>query len=446
MTTRELLEQAKAAEPSLLTATEEKRNEALRAMADELLWDADEILAENEKDMEQARGVIPEVMLDGLLLTSGRIQAMAETILEVESQPDPLGKVLMEKTQPNGLQIRKCSVPIGVIAIIYESRPSVTSDAAALCIKSGNTCILRCGPGALGSANAIVNALRKGLEKANLPQDLIQLVQETTRESAAELMTANDYVDLLIPRGGPRLIRACKENATVKCLETGAGICHIYVDQYASESKALRIVENAKTSKPSAGNAADVCIVHSRIAEKFLPLLRDRLIDERISSGATPVTLRLDERAAGILMNGNEKKGKVEEDLLDPLEEVLMEEPEHFLAKAVPSDFETEFLNYTLAVKVVDSLEEALDQIDRNSTGYADAIITEDRETAELFLRSVDSAAVYVNASTRLTAGDQFGIGSELGVSTQKLHARGPIGLEELTTYKYLIYGDGQIR
>ncbi len=445
MTTGEILKKAKEASMSLLTAGEEQRNEALRDMADALLWDTDEILSENEKDMEKARGVIPDIMLDGQLLTSGRIQAMAETILEVEGQPDPLGKVLMETERPNGMCVRKCSVPIGVIAIIYGNRPLVTSSAAALCIKSGNTCVLRCADAAYGSVRAIVRALRNGLEKAQLSPDLICLIEDTSRESAMELMTANGYVDLLIPRGGADLIRVCTENATVSCLETGAGICHIYIDQAADFSKALRIIDNAKTSRPGAGNAADVCLVHSAAAGEFLPLLQKRLIDDRISSGATPVELRLDERAAEILMNGSEARD-TGTDLRERLEAELMGQTDHFLVKAKPEDFDTEFLGYTLAVKIVDSLEEAIAQISAHSTGYADAIITQDGEAAEKFLRCVDSAAVYVNASTRLTEGEQFGLGCELGVSTQKLHARGPIGLEELTTYKYEIQGDGQIR
>ncbi len=445
MTTQEILEQAKDAEPSLLTADAGQRDEALRAMADALLWEADEILEANRRDMEAALGVIPEVMMDNLRLSSGRIQAMAEEILQVASLPDPLGRVLMEKERPDGLQIQKISVPIGVIAVIYESRPKVTSDAAALCIKSGNTCILRCGKAAFASAGAIVNALRKGLEKADLPQDLIQLVQDSSRQSALDLMTAKGYVDLLIPRGGTDLLRACAKNATVSCLQTGAGICHIYVDRYASGSKALRILDNAKTTRPGAGNAVDVCIVHSEIAEKFLPLLRARLIDERISNGATPVELRVDERAAKILVGDGELR-HAGNNPLDRLEAELSGETGDFLVCAEPSDFDTEFLGYTLAVKVVDSMEEAIRHISRHSTGYADAIITENQDLAERFLREVDSAAVYVNASTRLTEGEQFGMGCELGVSTQKLHARGPIGLQELTTYKYLVRGDGQVR
>ncbi len=445
MTTEMILKQAKAAAPSLLSATTDQKNDSLKAMADALLWDADEILAENQKDMELARGVISEVMLDRLLLTSGRIQAMAEGILEVVSLPDPVGRVLRETRRPDGLLIQKCSVPIGVIAIIYESRPNVTSDAAALCIKSGNACILRAGKEAFYSANAIVRALRKGLQTAGLNEDLIQLVQDTTRQSARELMTANGYVDLLIPRGGAGLIRSCLENATVNCIETGTGICHVYVDQAADQEMALRIVENAKTSRPSVCNAEEVCVVHSKIAETFLPKLKERLIDERISDGATPVELRLDKKAEEILTGSSmteedRESGSV---LMDPEPET---ETARYLVPASPQDFDTEFLDYILAVKVVDSLEEAIAHVSAHSTGHSDAIITEDEQAASQFVRSIDSAAVYVNASTRFTDGGEFGLGCEMGISTQKLHARGPMGLEELTTYKYIIHGNGNIR
>ncbi len=445
MTTEEILRRAKDASPQLMLATEEQKNEALRAMADSLFWDADEILSENEKDMNQARGVISEIMLDRLLLTSGRIQAMAEEIMDVASLPDPVGRILMETNREDGVSIQKRSVPFGVIATIYESRPNVTSDAAALCIKSGNACVLRCGKEAIHSATAIVKVLKKGLAKAGLSEDLIQIVEDTSRESALELMTANQYVDLLIPRGGAGLIRSCMENATVNCIETGTGICHIYVDQDADLRKALRVVENAKTNRPAMGNAAEVCVVHEGIAEAFLPLLKEQLIDERISSGATPVELRLDERSAQIL-TGSMCGRDTDESRFARIQAELNGETEHFLVPAGPEDFDTEFLDYVLAVKVVDSLDDAIAHILAHSTGYSDAIITENKDAAKKFVCGIDSAAVYVNASTRLTEGEQFGMGCTMGVSTQKLHVRGPIGLQELTTYKYVVLGDGQVR
>lgn len=511
MTTAEILKRAKAAAPELQTATTEQKNAALKEMADALLWHADEILSENEKDMERAKGTISEVMRDRLRLTSGRIQAMAEGILDVVALPDPVGRVLKRTERQGGLLIEKCSVPLGVIAIIYESRPNVTSDAAALCIKSGNACVLRGGKEAFLSANAITNALRDGLKKAGLSEDLVQLVQDTTRASANELMTANGYVDLLIPRGGAGLIRACVENATVSCIETGTGICHVYVDRAANQEMALNIIENAKTSRPSVCNAEEVCVVHRDIAEAFLPKLKERLIDERLQNLETPVELRLDERAAEILIGQEDfsreataDAGLSEQNSSEMADAVISEEPvltgyfdrsellsaretekdagtatqagkqdsglpmadpEHpvtshlqrirdgiqggagqLLVPAGANDFDTEFLDYILAVKVVDSLDEAIAHISAHSTGHSDAIITEDQEAADRFTRSIDSSAVYVNASTRFTDGGEFGLGCEMGISTQKLHARGPMGLEELTSYKYIIHGNGNIR
>ncbi|MCD8338384.1 MAG: glutamate-5-semialdehyde dehydrogenase [Lachnospiraceae bacterium] len=484
MTTAEILKRAKAAAPELQTVTTEQKNAALKEMADALLWHADEILSENEKDMERAKGTISEVMRDRLRLTSGRIQAMAEGILDVVALPDPVGRVLKRTERQGGLLIEKCSVPLGVIAIIYESRPNVTSDAAALCIKSGNACVLRGGKEAFLSANAITNALRDGLKKAGLSEDLVQLVQDTTRASANELMTANGYVDLLIPRGGAGLIRACVENATVSCIETGTGICHVYVDRAANQEMALNIIENAKTSRPSVCNAEEVCVVHRDIAEAFLPKLKERLIDERLQNLETPVELRLDERAAELLIgqeesvweaaaDGSELLSAQDAEQSDGIAEetekqdasLPMANPEHpvathlqrirdgiqggagqLLVPAGANDFDTEFLDYILAVKVVDSLDDAIAHISAHSTGHSDAIITEDQEAADRFTRSIDSAAVYVNASTRFTDGGEFGLGCEMGISTQKLHARGPMGLEELTSYKYIIHGNGNIR
>ncbi|MCD7714906.1 MAG: glutamate-5-semialdehyde dehydrogenase [Lachnospiraceae bacterium] len=427
MTTQEILIKAKAAAPSLLTTDTEQKNNALKAMADALLWHTDKILEENKKDMERSRGTISDVMRDRLLLTDGRIQAMAEGILNVAALPDPVGRTLQRVERPDGLLIEKRSVPIGVIAIIYESRPNVTSDAAALCIKSGNACVLRGGKEAFLSANAITNALREGLAKAGLSEDLVQLVQDTTRQSSMELMTAKGYVDLLIPRGGAGLIRACVENATVNCIETGTGICHVYVDRDADQEMALRIISNAKTSRPSVCNAEEVCVVHQDIAQEFLPKLRKRLVDDRLANLEVPVQLRLDERAMTILSDQASQLSNI-------------------LVPAGPDDFDTEFLDYILAVKVVDSLADAIAHISAHSTGHSDAIVTKDDAAAEQFTRSIDSSSVYVNASTRFTDGGEFGLGCEMGISTQKLHARGPMGLEELTSYKYIIHGNGNIR
>ncbi|MCD7739321.1 MAG: glutamate-5-semialdehyde dehydrogenase [Lachnospiraceae bacterium] len=418
ITTTEILTRAKAAAPSLLTASTAQKNQALEAMAAALLAQSEHILTENQKDMERARGHISDVMLDRLLLTKARIQAMAEGITAVAKLPDPVGRILKETVRSDGLIIQKRTVPMGVIAIIYESRPNVTSDAAALCIKSGNGCILRGGKEAFLSANAITEAMRDGLKTVGLNPDLVQLVQDTTRQSSMELMTANGYVDLLIPRGGAGLIRACVENATVNCIETGTGICHVYVDKAADLDMALNIINNAKTSRPSVCNAEEVCVVHSAVAEQFLPLLKARLVDERTTAGLTPVELRLDERAAQIIPG----------------------------VHAGAQDFDTEFLDYILAVKVVDSVEEAIAHISAHTTHHSEAIITNNTATADFFTQCIDAAAVYVNASTRFTDGGEFGLGCEMGISTQKLHARGPMGLEELTTYKYIIQGNGHVR
>ena len=418
MTTREILQAAKAARPALQGADTQQKNAALLAMADALEAQTAEILAANAQDMEAARGTISEVMLDRLALTKDRIAGMAEGVRQVAALPDPVGRVLRTVERPNGLVIRKVAVPMGVVAIIYESRPNVTSDAAALAVKAGSACVLRCGKEAHRSAAAIVEALRSGLQQAGLPRELVSLVEDTSRQSATELMTAVGLVDLLIPRGGAGLIRSCVENATVNVIETGTGICHVYVDKDADLDMALSIVENAKTSRPSVCNAEEVLLVHSAVAADFLPRLRQRLVDDRAAAGKPPVELRLDSRAAAIIPG----------------------------TPAGPEDFDTEFLNYILAVKVVDSLEEAIAHISAHSTGHSDAIITANADTAGRFTALVDSAAVYWNASTRFTDGGEFGLGCELGISTQKLHARGPMGLEELCTYKYVITGEGQVR
>lgn len=418
MTTAELLENAAKQKRTVATATEAQRNEALERIADAITENADKIIAANAIDLENARGTISDVMLDRLALNEKRVKAMADAVRDVAKLPDPVGREIEETTRPNGLKITKVSVPIGVLAIIYESRPNVTSDAASLALKSGNVCVLRGGKEAINSNKAIVEALREGLKKAGLPEDAICLVTDTTRNSSTELMTAVGKVDLLIPRGGAGLIRACVENAKVPCIETGTGICHIYIDADADLKKALDIVENAKTSRPSVCNAAEVCLVHEKIAKEFLPLLRERLVTDRKGKGLTPVELRLDEKASKII------PGVI----------------------AGEKDFDTEFLDYIMAVGVVKSVDEAIGHIALHSTGHSESIVTENAETAKKFTSETDSAAVYVNASTRFTDGGEFGLGCEIGISTQKLHARGPMGLRELTSYKYVILGNGQIR
>lgn len=415
MTTLDILKQAKAAKSELAKLGSEDKNNALLAMADALEENCAAILEENKKDVEAARDKITDVMIDRLSLDEGRIKGMADGIRDVVKLPDPVGRVLSRVELSNGLIVEKTAVPMGVVAIIYESRPNVSSDAAALALKSGNVCVLRGGKEAFRSANAIVNALRSGLKKLGLCENFINMVQDTTRQSSTELMTADGYIDLLIPRGGAGLIKACVENATVPVIQTGTGICHIYVDDDADLDMALNIIENAKTSRPSVCNAEEVLLVNSKIADKFLPMLKKRLVDGRKEN---PVELRLDERAARIIDG----------------------------TKAGEKDFDTEFLNYILAVGIVDSVEEAVRHIGEHSTQHSDAIITNNDAHAAEFTRDVDSAAVYVNASTRFTDGGCFGLGCEMGISTQKLHARGPMGLCELTTYKYIVKGNGQIR
>ena len=418
MTTLEMLKNAKAAWPELATAGTEKKNAALMAMADALEKDCAAILEANAADVEAARGSISDVMLDRLRLDEKRIAGMADGVRQVAKLPDPVGRVITRVDRPNGLTIEKIGVPMGVVAIIYESRPNVTSDAAALTVKSGNACVLRGGKEAFRSADAIVRAMQRGLKQAGLPETLVQLVQDATRQSANDLMTAVGLVDLLIPRGGAGLIRACTENAKVPCIQTGTGICHVYVDASADLDMALNIIENAKTSRPSVCNAEEVCLVDAPVAGRFLPMLKRRLADDRAAKGLVPVELRLDERAAAIIPG----------------------------TPAGPKDFDTEFLDYILAVKVVDGVDEAVKHIARHSTGHSEAIIARDGAAQARFVAGVDSAAVYVNASTRFTDGGEFGLGCEMGISTQRLHARGPMGLEELTTYKYVVHGDGQIR
>ena len=399
-------------------ATSDIKNTALVAMAMALEKRAPSILTANATDMEAARGTVSDVMLDRLALSPERIADMADGVRKVAALPDPVGLVLRREEQPNGLVIERTAIPMGVVAIIYESRPNVTSDAAALALKAGSTCVLRCGKEAHRSAAAIVAALRQGLAAAGLTQDALGLVEDTTRQSANELMTASGLVDLLIPRGGAGLIRACVDNATVPVIETGTGICHVYVDKDADLDMALTIMENAKCSRPSVCNAAEVCLVHEDAAGTFLPRLKSLLVDVRREKGLPPVELRLDEKAAAIIPG----------------------------TPAGKNDFDTEFLDYILAIKVVDGVDGAAAHIAAHSTGHSEAIVTRNEKTARRFTALVDSAAVYWNASTRFTDGGVFGLGCEMGISTQRFHARGPMGLAELCTYKYMVKGTGQVR
>ena len=405
----EMLKAAKAAKPEISRLSEAQKNAALNAMADALIANTQQILEANAADMEKAKGTVSTVMLDRLQLTAARIEGMAKGIRDVVALPDPVGRLIEEHTRADGLNIRKVSVPMGVIAIIYESRPNVTSDAAALALKSGNVCILRGGKEAFSSANAIVNALKEGLRSVGITENAVNLVQDTTRASATALMQAVGYVDLLIPRGGAGLINACVTQATVPCIATGTGICHVYVEKTADLDMALSIIENAKTSRPSVCNAEEVLLVDKEIASDFLPRLKDRI---------PQVELRLDDFAQAIIPG----------------------------IPAGENDFDTEFLDYILAVKCVENVEEAVRHISAHSTGHSEAIVSRDENAINAFTAGIDSAAVYVNASTRFTDGGEFGLGCEMGISTQKLHARGPMGLRELTTYKYVIQGNGHVR
>ncbi len=419
MTTKQILENAVKEKPNIAVLLPQAKNAALSFIADSLESSMCDILAANESDLAAAKGTMSDVMLDRLRLDEGRIRTMAQGVRAVAALPDPVGEIMDKFTRPDGLEIVKTRVPLGVVAIIYESRPNVTSDAAALCLKSGNVCVLRAGKEAHASSAAIVAAMRRGLMRAGLSENFINLVEDTSRESANELMTAVGYVDLLIPRGGAGLINACVQNAKVPVIQTGTGICHVFVDSSADFDIALRIIENAKCSRPSVCNAMEVCLVHADIAEKFLPLLYDRLVTERAEH---KVTLKLDGRSYKIL------GGKP------------------YCERVAENDFDTEFLDYKMAVAVVDGVPQAIEHISAHSTGHSDCIVTSDEYDASIFTRVVDSAAVYVNASTRFTDGGEFGLGCEMGISTQKLHARGPMGLKELTTYKYVVYGSGQIR
>ena len=418
MTTLELLKVTKAVWGSIRDASPEEKNRILLAMADALQQETDSILAANEQDMDKARGGISEVMLDRLSLNPARIDGMADGIRATVKLPDHTGRIISETVHANGMHICKKQVPIGLVAIIYESRPNVTSDAAALAIKSGNVCMLRSGKEAFNSCHAIVKALKKGIAAAGGNPNIVNIVEDTSRSSAEDIMQASGLVDLLIPRGGAGLIRACVQNATVPCIETGTGICHVYVDEFADLDKAVNIIVNAKTSRPSVCNAEEVCLVHKAVAAKFLPMLKRALVDDRCAAGLVPVELRLDPAAARIIDG----------------------------TPASSADFDTEFLNYILAVAVVDSLDAAIAHIRKHSTHHSDAIVTENADCAKRFANEIDSAAVYVNVSTRFTDGGEFGLGCEMGISTQKLHARGPMGLDELSTYKYIITGNGQVR
>lgn len=410
----DMLKRAKAAKTAVALLSTAEKNAALAAMASALVDASDAILEANRADIEKARGTVSEVMIDRLMLNEARIQGMAKGILEVAALPDPVWETISESVRPDGLKIEKKAVPMGVVAIIYESRPNVTSDAAALALKSGNVCVLRGGKEAFQSANAIVTALKAGLKRVGITEDAINLVTDTTRESANRLMTATGYVDLLIPRGGAGLINACVQNATVPVIQTGTGICHVYVEESADLQKAIAILENAKTSRPSVCNACEVLLVDETIAPIFLPMVKEVLAEKR----ENPVELRLDEAAAKLIPG----------------------------TPAGERDFDTEFLDYILAVRVVKNTREAVAHIAAHSTGHSEAIITQNEAAKALFLSAVDSAAVYVNASTRFTDGGEFGLGCEMGISTQKLHARGPMGLRELCTYKYVVTGDGHIR
>ncbi len=414
----EMLKNAKKAKADISNLTTEKKNSLLMAMADAVIDNSKKILDANKIDIENAKGIISDVMIDRLRLDNDRISAMANGIREVAKLPDPVGRVIDKYVREDGLEIKKVSVPIGVVAIIYESRPNVTADAAALSLKSGNVCVLRGGKEAFHSALAIVEALKIGIKKCGVNENVVNLVTDTTRESATALMKANGFVDLLIPRGGAGLINACVKNATVPCIQTGTGICHIYVEKSADLDMAVSIVNNAKTSRPSVCNAEEVLLVDKEIANKFLPMIKAKLVDERKNNGCVPVELRLDGFSA---------------DIIDG-------------TRADDSDFDTEFLDYILAVKCVEDVKEAVTHISLHSTGHSEAIVTKNEQAKEYFTKNIDSAAVYVNASTRFTDGGEFGLGCEMGISTQKLHARGPMGLNELNTYKYVITGNGNIR
>ena len=418
MTTNEILKNAKSAKSEIANLSEVQKNDALKEIANSIIQNTQNILNANEKDVLNAEGKISSVMIDRLKLTSERIKAMANAVIEVSELPDPVYKTIETVTHKNGLIIQKTCVPLGVVAIIYESRPNVTLDAMALCLKSSNVCVLRVGKEAYFSAKAIVDAIRQGLQNCGITKYAVSLIEDTTRQSSYELMTATEYIDLLIPRGGKGLIDACVQNAKVPVIQTGTGICHTFVDESANLDMAISIINNAKTSRPSVCNALEVLLVHSSVANALLPKLKEVLVENRIKNGLNAVELRLCEKASKIIDG----------------------------TMASENDFDTEFLDYILAVKIVDGVEDAINHIEKHSTHHSESIITENYENANKFTLNVDSTSVYVNASTRFTDGGEFGLGCEMGISTQKLHARGPMGIKELTTYKYIIKGNGQIR
>lgn len=406
-------QKAKEASYILMNATTTEKNNALLKMAEILLKSSKEILEANKKDLENAieKGT-PKAMLDRLALDESRIQGMADGLKDVVSLPDPIGEVTRMWKRPNGLQIGKQRVPLGVIGIIYEARPNVTCDAAGLCLKSGNVVILRGGKEAINSNIAIVKALREGVKEAGLLEDVIQLVENTDREVATEMMRLNQYIDVLIPRGGAGLIQSVVQNATVPVIETGTGNCHVYVDCDADLEMAKNIVINAKTSRPSVCNAEEKLLVNEKIAKEFLPMMFEALKEKEVE-------VRGDKKVLDIINGATE----IQDD-----------------------EWGKEYLDYIIGVKIVKDVDEAINHINKYGTGHSEAIITNSYENSQKFLQRVDAAAVYVNASTRFTDGSEFGFGAEIGISTQKLHARGPMGLNELTTNKYIIYGNGQIR
>ncbi len=404
---------AKAASRTLAVAGE-KKNDALKAIAKALIENQDKIIEANKLDLENGeKNGLSAALIDRLRLDEGRIKGVADGVLEVAALPDPIGTVISGSTRPNGMEIRRVRVPLGVIGIIFESRPNVTVDAAVLCLKSGNACILRGGKEAINSNKCLAYIMQDAIESAGLDKNCVQLIEDTTRQSSVELMELTEYLDVLIPRGGKGLIRAVVENAKVPVIETGAGNCHVFVDESADIDMAANIIYNAKTSRPSVCNAIETILVHENIAEKALPVIKARLDEKNVE------------------LRGCEKTRAILGDSVKPADE---------------SDWETEYGNYILAVKVVSSIDEAMAHIAKYSTGHSECIVTKDFKNAKIFTSTVDSAAVYVNVSTRFTDGGMFGLGAEIGISTQKLHTRGPMGLNELTSVKFIIEGDGQVR
>lgn len=407
-------QKAQKEKKSLATASTGQKNEILTRIAAKLLENQEQILAENEKDIANAReNGISETMVDRLRLTPERIQGISDACIQLTNLEDPVGEIIEGSTRPNGMKISKIRVPMGVVGIIYESRPNVTVDAASLCIKSGNAAILRGGKEAICSNKVLMNTMREAVAQCGFPEDIVQLVEDTSREVSTQMMQANGLIDVLIPRGGAGLIQAVVKNATLPVIETGTGNCHIYVDATADPAMAVNITDNGKTQRPSVCNALETCLVHKDVAEEFLPMLKAKLDEHQVE-------IRGCERTAAILGD--------------------------CVVPATEQDYATEFLDYIISIKVVDSVEEAIAHVSKYSTGHSECIVTESYANARKFQEEVDSACVYVNCSTRFTDGGEFGLGAEIGISTQKLHARGPMGLKELTTMKYLICGDGQIR